>query len=67
MIKRNYFYSGYVDRRNVEPDKFDGVITVYSFLPNPLKAWERARKDIEKASIASTEGQQVRICNMVRI
>ena len=67
MIKRNYFYSGFVERRNNDPDRFDGIITVYSLLPNPLKAWQQARNDIEKASLASTAGQQVRMTTMTRV
>ena len=67
MIKRNYFYSGFIERQHTGPDNFDGIITVTSFLPSPLTAWKQARQDIEKGSMAYTGGQQVRIKTMVRI
>lgn len=67
MIKRSYFYSGFIYRRGTLSDYFDGIITIESWFPKPLILQKEAREGIEKASIASTEGQKIIITTINRI
>lgn len=67
MISRKYFYSGYVARQNASDDYYDGIIVIDSWFPNPVAAYQKARKNIEKHSRASTVGQRVVVTQMNRI
>jgi hypothetical protein len=67
MINRNYFYSGEIEKPNGNNEKFDGVISVRSWLPIPARAWATARKNIQSHAADAGNTGRVSIITMNRI